>query len=97
MSEGTEFIGARIINAVDHDFSGDEIAYIEGNDTTIAAIRAALGQLPASSIAEGVSLDALIGEAVMQAKEPAGTVDPNVIDPSDPANEGKTSADSAVD
>lgn len=91
-------VGLHVISAVDHEFTGEEIEYIEkDNGTTIAAIRAALGQLPASSIAEGVTLDALIGEAVMQAKEPEGTVDPNVIDPSDPANEGKTSADTATE
>lgn len=93
----TEFIGARIINAVDHDFAPDEIAYIETNGTTIAAIRAALGQLPHSSIQEGVSLDALIGEAVMEANQPEGTVDPNVINPADPANEGKPSAGTAAE
>lgn len=87
MSE--EFIGQRIINDVAHTFQEDEIAYCNQQQVSLEEVREALGKLPATSIAEGMTLDALIGEAVSDRQRKAeGKTEPNVIDPTDPKNEG---------
>jgi len=90
-------IGAHLILEVSHEFTPEEIEYIEQNGTTIAAVREAIGKVPPESVGGGISLDALIGEAVSQANQPAGTVEPNVIDPTDPANEGKELGEAGAD
>lgn len=87
--EDTQFVGAHLITSSAHEFTQEEIDYIEQNGTTIAAVREAIGKVPEGQVGGGISVDALIGEAVSQANQPTGTVEPNVIDPTDPANEGK--------
>lgn len=93
--ETTQFVGANLIPGVDHEFSSDEINYIEQQGCTLAEVREALGKVSPDRLGAGVSLEALIGEAAGQKAQAAGAVEPNVIDPQDPRNEGKTSADSA--
>ena len=95
--EDTQFVGAHLITSAAHEFTQEEIDYIEQNATTIAAVREAIGKVPPDSVSEGISLDALIGEAVSQANQPAGAVEPNVIDPTDPANEGKDAGEAGAD
>lgn len=84
----TAKIGTHLILSAGHEFSAEEINYIEQNQTTVAAVREAIGKMTPIGIGDGVSLEALIGEAVSQAKAPAGSVEPNVVDPTDPRNEG---------
>lgn len=96
MSDETKpFVGANLIKDAAHEFTAEEIAYIEQNDLTIQAVRDAIGRVNAAEIGDGISLDALIGEAELQEKEPEGTVDADDIDPAAASNEGKTGADSA--
>jgi hypothetical protein len=94
MSEETKFVGANIINDVAHIFNEEEIAYIcaQGIDD-LNLITGALGKLPATSIAEGLSLDVLIGEV----KQGFDAKEPNVIDPTDPKNLGEESAPSVTE
>jgi len=44
-----------------------------------------------------MTLDTLIGEANSQDAQPEGAVEPNVIDPTDPRNEGKESGEAGAD
>lgn len=89
MSDETTFVGAHLIPNVAHEFTAEEIAYIEQNDCTIEEVRTAIGKVPPAQLGEGISLDALIGEANGQKAQPADAVEPNVRDPQDPANEGR--------
>lgn len=95
MSDETTFVGANLIPDSGHEFTAEEINYIEAQGCTIAEIREAIGKVPPAQLGEGISLDALIGEANGQKSQPAGAVEPNVIDPSDPRNEGKTGVENA--
>lgn len=78
-----------IIEGVDHVFTAEEIAYIEQQGRTIEQVREAVGKIPEG--ADKLTLEALLGEAA-QAPNPA---EPNVIDPTDPKNEGTESGESA--
>src|SRR5574337_1255328 len=95
MSDDTTFVGANLIPSADHEFTAEEINYIEQQGCTIAEVREAIGKVPPAQLGEGISLDALIGEADGQKAQAADAVEPNVIDPQDPRNEGKSSADTA--
>lgn len=87
----------RLFNDVAHEFNQEEINYIEKNGSTIEKVRTALGKVAPDRLGEGLTLEVLIGEANSQDAQPAGAVEPNVIDPQDPANEGKTGADTAAE
>lgn len=97
MSDETTFVGARLIPNVAHEFLADEIEYIESNGSTIEKVREALGKVPPDRVGDGYTIDTLIGEANSQDAQPEGAVEPNVIDPSDPRNEGTQSGEAGAD
>lgn len=82
MSEETKFVGSDVIETIDHEYSPEQIEYILVNETTVEAVREAR-----SKANEAITLDALIGEVKLQPKQDGP--EPNVIDPTDPVNEGK--------
>ena len=84
-------VAQEIIPSADHTFTPEQIAYIEEQGFTIEQVREAVGKIPAG--ADQLTLEALLGEAA-QAKDPN---EPNVIDPTDPKNEGGESAGTATE
>jgi len=86
MSTQESLIGQQIIDLSVQPLTKEQIEYIEQQGVSVEAVIAVFARLPKD--AEKITLNAAIGDVAMEPNQVGP--EPDVIDPTNPVNEGKT-------